>query len=612
MIKIKELSFNEEIFRNIYLRKLLVGEIQGPLTNLPGVDKEWLKYYSEEQIKSNLPEETISDYMEKGNLEYLNNYAIIYFDKKITYREFFQRRDECVASLIKNNIRQGDVVTICMPGTPETLVVFYALNKIGAIAHMVHPLSSENQIKDYVNKVDSKLIITIDASYEKVKNICDQTSIKKIVTVAPNDSMPFPLNIIYPLTKSATKVKDKKNMVSWKDFLKEGKNVNVENYIVGYNKDRISVLLQTGGTTGISKCVALTDYNFNSMVEQFKVNAQNFERGDRMLTIMPPFHGFGLCSSMHLPLSYGVTIVLIPKINIEQIDKLIMKYSINDIIGVPTLFRGMKMVVNKKKELGKIKNFNLSNMKYAVSGGSLVNNGFEKEIDDFIEINGGNIKLSKGYGLSEAVAGVTFADQTMKDENSVGIPMIHTNIKIVDPETGYELENNQVGEICINGPTVMKEYYKNPLETKEALIDGWLHTGDFGYINSGQLYFCDRKGNMIISSGVNVYPNEIEQVIESHKAVASCAVIGVKHPYKEEVPKAFICLKEGYEPSDELDREIENLCKKNLDRYSQPFSYEYIKELPHTLLGKVSHAELKKEEELNNNQGKVLKKIGGI
>ena len=163
MIKIKELSFNEEIFRNIYLRKLLVGEIQGPLTNLPGVDKEWLKYYSEEQIKSNLPEETISDYMEKGNLEYLNNYAIIYFDKKITYREFFQRRDECVASLIKNNIRQGDVVTICMPGTPETLVVFYALNKIGAIAHMVHPLSSENQIKDYVNKVDSKLIITIDA-----------------------------------------------------------------------------------------------------------------------------------------------------------------------------------------------------------------------------------------------------------------------------------------------------------------------------------------------------------------------------------------------------------------------------------------------------------------
>ena len=368
MIKIKNLTFDEEVLRNLYLRKLLIGEIQGPLTNLPSVDKEWLKYYSEEQIKSKLPKETISDYVEKGNLEYLDNYAIIYFDKKITYRELFQKRDECVASLIKNNIRQGDVVTICMPGTPETLVAFYALNKIGAIAHMVHPLSSENQIKDYVNKVDSKLFITIDASYEKVKNICDQTNIKKIVTVAPYDSMPFPLNKIYPLTKTATKLKEKKNMVRWKDFLKEGKDVNVSNYIAKYDEKRISVLLHTGGTTGISKCVALTDYNFNSMVEQFKVNARNFERGDRMLTIMPPFHGFGLCSSMHLPLSYGVTIVLVPKINIEQIDKLIMKYSINDIIGVPTLFKGMKMTVNKKKKLGKIKNFILSNLKYAVSG----------------------------------------------------------------------------------------------------------------------------------------------------------------------------------------------------------------------------------------------------
>ncbi len=589
-------AIEEEIKRKIYLRKLLTGEIQGPITNIPNVDMEWLLNYSEDQIKSSLPKETILDYMKKNNLNHLNDLAMIYFDKKISYGEFFKKIDMCAASFINNNIRRGDVVTLCMPGTPETYIAFYALNKIGAIAHMVHPLSSENQIKNYVNQVKSKLIVTIDSTYDKVNDIVNETNIEKIVTVAPNDSMPFPLSQIYPFTKSATKLQDKSGMTSWKDFMKEGEKTDVTNYITEYEKNRISVLLQTGGTTGVSKCVGLTDDNFNSMVEQFKANVQNFKRGDHMLTVMPPFHGFGLCSSAHLPLSYGVTIVVVPKIDINQIDKMIMKYHINYMIGVPTLFKGMKMVVNKKKQEGKIKKFNLASLKYAVSGGSLAKNGFEQETDEFIKENGGNIKLSKGYGLSEAVAGVTFADESMKDENTVGIPMIHTNIKIVDPKTKETLENDQTGEICIKGPSVMREYYNHPEETEECLIDGWLHTGDIGYIHKGQLYFSERKGDMIISSGVNVYPNEIEQVIESHKAVSACAVIGVDHPYKEEVPKAFICLKENYEPTDELNYEIECLCKENLDKYSQPSSFEYRDELPQTLLGKISHAQLRKEE----------------
>ncbi|MCI8347679.1 MAG: acyl--CoA ligase [Bacilli bacterium] len=600
-MKISNLEANieiieEEVRRKLYLRELLTGKIQGPLTNIPNIDMEWLMNYSEDQIMSPLPKKTILGYMKENNLIHLDDIAIIYFNKKISYGEFFKKIDACAASFIKNNIRKGDTVTLCMPGTPETYIAFYALNQIGAIAHMVHPLSSENQIKNYVNEVGSKMIITIDSTYDKVNNIMNQTSIEKVVSVAPNDSMPFPLSRIYPLTKSATKLEDKNGMTSWKDFMKEGEKIDIKNYIADYEKDRISVLLQTGGTTGISKCVGLTDDNFNSMVEQFKANVQNFERGDHMLTVMPPFHGFGLCSSAHLPLSYGVTIVVVPKVDINQIDKMIMKYNINYIIGVPTLFKGMKMVVNKKKNGGKIKKFNLSNLKYAVSGGSLAKNGFEQEIDEFIKENGGTIKLSKGYGLSEAVAGVTFADEAMKNENTVGIPMVHTNIKIVDPETRETLENNQIGEICIKGPSVMEKYYNNPEETEKCLVDGWLHTGDMGYMNKGQLYFSERKGDMIISSGVNVYPNEIEQVIESHKAVSACAVIGIAHPYKEEVPKAFICLKDGYEPTDEINSEIEYLCKQNLDKYSHPSSIEYRDKLPQTLLGKISHAQLRKEE----------------
>ena len=607
-MKINDLKFNseEEVLRNLYLRKLALGEINGPLTNVPNIDKEWLKYYTDEQIKKKMPKCTMYDFMIKNNLEHLDDVALVYFDKKITYKKFIEEIDKCAKSFIKNGIDEGDKVTICMASTPETLIALYALNRIGAVANMVHPLSSENQIKDFVNRVESKIIITIDSSYTKVDKILSETKTEKVVVVSPNNSMPFPLKTVYPLTKSATKIKDKSKLVLWNDFVKEGKNINLAEYIGEYKENRAAVILQTGGTTGTPKGVVLTDDNFNGMVEQFKANAENFERGDHMLTIMPPFHGFGLCSSMHLPLSLGVSIVLIPKVNIERIDKDIKRYKINHIVAVPTFFKGLRTVVNRKKQEGKIKDFDLSSLKYTVSGGSLAKNGFENDTDSFLAENNASIKLCKGYGLSEAVAGVTFATEDMKNENTVGIPMVNTNNKIINPETKELLENDQIGEICVKGPSVMKEYYKNEEETNRCLIDGWLHTGDIGYFHEGQLYFSERKGNMIISSGVNVYPNEIEQVIESHHAVAACAVIGVYHQYKEEVPKAYICLKPGYEICDEINNEIQELCSKNLDRYSQPASFEYREELPQTLLGKISHNKLR--EENNTASYKVYQK----
>lgn len=592
----KTLSKEEKIKRNLHLKKLLSGEVLGPLTNMPNIDKDWLKYYTEEQLKNiSVPEETMYSYMKKGNLNYLYDIAINYFDKEISYKEFLKKIDDCAKSFKKNGIGEGDIVTICMPSTPETLISFYALNKIGAVANMVHPLSSENEIKYFVNRVKSKMIITIDATYEKVKNIVGETKLEKVVTVTPKDSMPFPLSALYSVSSQATKIKDTSQMTKWKDFIKEGKDIE-EVKEVPYKKDRAAAILQTGGTTGTPKGVVLTNENFNSMVEQFKVNAENFKRGDNMLAVMPPFHGFGLCSSNHLPLSYGVTVNLIPKININEIDKLMKKYKINHIVAVPTLFKGMMMVINKKEKEGKLKNFDLSGLKYAVSGGALAKNGFESNVDNFFHTHGTDTKLCKGYGLSEAVAGVTFATGDMKDENTVGIPMVDTSIKIVDPETKEILPNEEIGEICIQGPTVMKEYYDNLEETEATLIDGWLHTGDLGYMKEGQLYFSERKGNMIISSGVNVYPNEIEQVIESHQAVSACAVIGIYHPYKEEVPKAYVVLKPEYEMSEEINEEIQDLCKKNLNRYSIPASIEYRESLPQTLLGKISHIQLKKEE----------------
>lgn len=601
---VANLSINEQKLRDLYLRDLALGKIQGPPTGYASLDKPWLKYYSEKQIMAPMPKETIYQYMIKQNIDNLEDTALIYFGKKLTYREFDEEINKCAKSLIAKGIKKNDIVTICMANTPEAVIMFYALNKIGAISNMVHPLSSENEIKNFINEVDSKMVVTIDSTYPKIAKIIGDTNVENVIVVSPSDSMKFPLKQLYNL-KNKIKIPKDIRILKWDDFLKY-KDKCKELPECKYEDNQVAVLLHTGGTTGKSKAVELTNDNFNCMVEQFFLSADNFDRGDKMLTVMPIFHGFGLCSSLHLPLSHGVASVLIPKIDIENIDKLLNKYKPNHILGVPTLFKGMMSVINKKVSLGQLKNFDLSYLKYAVSGGDIVLGSLENDINSFFSKYGSNAKLAKGYGLSEAVAGVTFADNNYNNIESVGIPMAQTNIKITKFNKENKIENSDIdqelqlgepGEICVKGDTIMKGYYNNATETEKSLQDGWLHTGDVGYFDSdGILYFSQRKGDMIISSGVNVYPKEIEDVIESNPAVSACAVIGVEHPYKGEVPKAYISLKEGYKYTPQLQKEINELCEKNLNKYSIPSSYEFREFLPQTLLGKICRTELRKEE----------------
>lgn len=588
---INNLKISDAKLHDLYLRNIAIGNIHGPMTGKASIDKEWLKYYSEEQILGEMPEKTIFEYMKADNENHLNDIALKYFNTKITYKQFFCKIEECEKAFVTNGIKNGDIVTICMPNTPEAVIAFYALNKIGAIANMIHPLSGQNEIKNFINEVNSKIIITIDIACNKVLNVADYTKLEKIVNVTPANSMGFMLKRLYKYTKNAVKIPNDERLISWDRFIKTGRNLeNISDNEIKYTKDKLAVLLHTGGTTGKPKGVMLTNDNFNSMVEQFFKGENNFERGDSILAIMPVFHGFGLCSSIHLPLSVGVHPILIPKLNGKKLDKVFKKYKPNNIIGVPTLFKGM--LTNKK-----LKNMDMSYLKYVVSGGDLVKDSLEEDINTFLRQHGSKAKLSKGYGLSEAVAGVTFASKDYNLPSSIGIPMTDTNIKIVKPGTNDELFKGEIGEMCIKSPSVMKGYYNNNDETNKTMQGGWLHTGDLGYCENGIFYFAQRKGNMIISSGVNVYPSNIEQVIEMHEAVASCAVIGIYHSYKMQVPKAYIVLKEGYEASEELKNEIASLCRKNLNIYSIPYSYEFREKLPQTLLGKISHKELAEEEQ---------------
>lgn len=586
--KLSKLSEEEEVKRNIYLKKIQTGEIQGPPIGKLSLDKNWLKKYTDKELSIKIPHMKIYDYMMKDNLNHFNDKAIVYFGKSITYKNLDKKINAFARSLKQDGIKKGDIITVCMPNTPEAIIAFYAINKIGAIANMIHPLSGQQEIKNYLREVNSKMIITIDSSYNKITNIADETNLQKIVLVSPADSMPIWTKMAYKFSQRKNKLTHDIRAISWDNFIKNGSNYNKE-IEEEYEKNRTAVILHTGGTTGIPKGVELTDDNFNSMVEQFLQTANNFERNDRMLTIMPVFHGFGLCSSVHLPLSAGVMINLIPKLNSKKLDKLITKYKPNHIIGVPTLFKG---IINNKK----LKKVDLSFLKYVVSGGDLVKDSLENDINDFLKEHNSSAKLSKGYGLSEAVAGATFAYNGYNNPTSVGIPMVATNLKIVKSGTNIEVENGEIGEICLYGPSIMKGYYHNETETNSSIKNGWLHTGDLGYYENDSLYFAQRKGNMIISSGVNVYPSNIEEVIEKHDSVSACAVIGIYHPYKIQVPKAYIVLKEGYELTDELKKEIENLCKKNLNVYSVPYRYEFRDKLPQTLLGKINKKELEQGE----------------
>lgn len=588
LIKVDNLTEEEAALRDVYLKKIVTGKLQGPKTGIPAIDKEWLRYYSDEQISATMPKETIYQYMMKKNRNNLNSIALYYeLGKKLTYRQLDRLINKSADSLVsKYNVKEGDIVTVCMPNTPEAIIIFYAINKIGAVANMIHPLSGQAEIKNFIKEANSKMVFTIDMAYSKILNVIDDTNVKNVVTITPADSMSFIKKQIYKHTKHYVPLMKDERMTTWNNFISNGDAKKAKE--CPYKKGKLAVMLHTGGTTGTPKGVELTNDNFNCMVEQFILNAKDFERGDKMLTIMPVFHGFGLCSSIHLPLSLGVSPILIPKLNIKKFHKTLAKYNPNHIIGVPTLFKSM--LSNEK-----LKNMNLSYLKYIVSGGDLVKNSLESDINDFLIEHGSKAKLSKGYGLSEAVAGVTFAYDGYNAPGSIGIPMVKTNMRIVSSETGMPVDENEVGEICIKGPQVMKKYHDNPKETFSTLKDGWLHTGDSGYIKDGIFYFAQRKSDMIISSGVNVYPRNIEEVIESHDAVASCAVIGIHHSYKIEVPKAFIILKDGYEATEGLKDEIEALCKKNLNIYSIPYSYEFRENLPQTLLGKISKKDLAME-----------------
>ena len=559
----------------------------------------WYDFY--DGVKPHLEYPNISMYnMLENSMKKREDYiSYNYYGTKKTYKEFNAQIDRCARSLKSLGVKASERVSICMPNTPEAIIAFYAINKIGAVANMIHPLSAENEIKHFLNASKSKYVIVIDIAFNKINHIANDTNLKKCIVVSVKNSMPMYLKIVYQLTKGR-KIKLEKSDLnfSWNDFIKLGEDYN-KKIKSDFKGNDVAAILYSGGTTGYPKGIELTNLNFNALAIQSFEACQCLKEKDNVLSIMPIFHGFGLGICIHTVQYFGGTSILLPQFSSKTFDKLLKKYKPNIIVGVPTLYEALL----KNKNLD---GYDLSFLKCVISGGDSLSIGLKEKVDIFLKEHGANTQIREGYGLTECVTGSCLTPMNYYRKGSIGIPYPDTYYKIVKPNTDEELPFGEEGEILISGPSVMKGYLDDEKETKLTLRkhkDGltWMHTGDLGYMDKdGFIYFKQRLKRIIISSGYCLYPQYIENIIDSHPKVLMSCVIGIEHPYKVQVAKAFIVLRNGYTANDELLKEIKEHCEKNLARYSWIAEYEFRSELPKTLAGKIAYSKLEEEERVKN------------
>ena len=556
---------------------------------------KWFDFYGDVPHTLDYPDISMYQMIKNVAAEYSSYTAYDFMGKSADFAEFISQIDECAKALAAYGIKKGDAVTVCLPNLPQAVIMFYAINKIGAVASMVHPLSAETEIKFYLNETKSRIAITLSRFYDKFEAIKGETQVEKVIVTKIEEALPAVKGFLYKFVGHEPKVVNDPWVMSWGDFLDGAKKYTGDPEYAGCGEDS-AVVLFSGGTTGTSKGILLTNLNFNALAMQTAAASGCFAAGDVMLSVMPVFHGFGLGVGIHTMLAHGGKCVLVPQLNVDEFPGLFKKHKPSYMAGVPTLFEAIM------RNEG-MKNVDLSSLKGLFSGGDTLSVELKKKVDAFLADHGATIQVREGYGTTECVTASCLTPIDYYREGSIGIPFPDTFYKIVIPNTNEEAAVREMGEICITGPTLMKEYINNPKETLQTLRvhdDGktYLHTGDLGYMDEdGFIYFVQRLKRMIVTSGYNVYPSQIENIIDAHEAVMFSTVIGVKDDYRMQRVKAFIVLKPGFTPTDEIKASIEAHCKKNIAKYALPREYEYRDSLPKTLVGKVAYRELEKEEE---------------
>ncbi len=560
-------------------------------------NQPWAKYYDEDNIPREIecPDCSMVDMVIQSAEKWPDNVAYSYYGHKVTFKNFVKKVEKTARALKNYGVKEGDRVTICMPNTPEGITMVYAVNMVGAVCNMVHPLSSEKELEYYIKVAESKYVLVIDAVFDKIYRLRDTAQLERIIVVRPSDGLGFLKQKMYRLlhVKKVRLPANDNRVVLWEDFIANSYFYQ-GNYHEERGKDDIAVIMYSGGTTGAPKAVMLSNSNINTESLCDAMMIRQVDPGKTILSILPIFHCFGLGICIHTPLCKGMGCILVPAFSHKQFADIIKKNEPNFIVGVPTLFEAL---INTK-----LKPNDLKSVDAVICGGDALNHTLRDKVNAYLKAHGSNAKIRVGYGLTEGSGAVCLSPENAFADGIIGVPLPGMDFKIVKNDTFKAQPAGEEGEICISGPLMMMGYLGDEVETAKTIRlhdDGklWLHTGDLGYIGEdGLIYFAQRLKRMIISSGYNIYPTHLESIINSHEGVLTSTVIGIDHPYKGQVPKAFIVLKPGYKAGKRIEKEIRELLERNVPIYALPAAYEFRDKLPTTLVGKVAFKKLEEEE----------------
>ncbi len=554
--------------------------------------KPWLKYYDQKFIDQTLPALSAFEYVCQRSKNHLNDTALEYYGRKFTYADLIVNVKKTAAALRGAGVKKGDIITVVSIMTPEIIALFYAADMIGATLNLVDPRYSVEGIREYIEEVDSHLLVCLNVVYERCRQAAKRTNVEKVIVLSPADSLPPVMAVGYKLT-TPDKNKYASNVIRWKQFIKggEGQSTAAE----PYDPDHACVVVHTGGTTGSPKGVMLTDDCFNGIALQFQAYPKLFHRGQKLMNVMPPFIAYGFACGIHLPLVLGFTVIIIPNLDPAKLGRLVLKHKPEHMFGVPTHYQQLAADPKlRDKDLSFIINY--------AAGGDSLSRGAEQTVNDFLAAHGARYPIAKGYGMTEVSSAATVAAGLDNKPGSVGIPMVNTIIAAFEPGTDRELPIGERGELCISGPCLMKGYYNKPEETAILLRrhpDGrvWAHTGDMGYLDEDGFVFLDsRIKRMIIRhDGFKVFPSMIENVVSRHPAVHQCSVVGCadKDHTQGRLPFVYIVLKsDTTAKKKQVIRELERMCAEELPEYVQPVAYKFISSMPMTPVGKVDYRQL--------------------
>lgn len=554
--------------------------------------KPWLKYYDQKFIDQTLPALSAFEYVCQRSKNHLNDTALEYYGRKFAYADLIVNVKKTAAALRGAGVKKGDIITVVSIMTPEIIALFYAADMMGATLNLVDPRYSVEGIREYIEEVDSHLLVCLNVVYERCRQAAKRTNVEKVIVLSPADSLPPVMAVGYKLT-TPDKNKYASNVIRWKQFIKggEGQSTAAE----PYDPDHACVVVHTGGTTGSPKGVMLTDDCFNGIALQFQAYPKLFHRGQKLMNVMPPFIAYGFACGIHLPLVLGFTVIIIPNLDPAKLGSLVLKHKPEHMFGVPTHYQQLASDPKlRDKDLSFIINY--------AAGGDSLSRGAEQTVNDFLAAHGARYPIAKGYGMTEVSSAATVAAGLDNKPGSVGIPMVNTVVAAFEPGTDRELPIGERGELCISGPCLMKGYYNKPEETAILLRrhpDGrvWAHTGDMGYLDEDGFVFLDSRIKRIIirHDGFKVFPSMIENVVSRHPAVHQCSVVGCadKDHTQGRLPFVYIVLKaDTTAKKKQVIRELERMCAEELPEYVQPVAYKFISSMPMTPVGKVDYRQL--------------------